>query len=229
MKRVTERRGPVLKELEPLLGRDSSPESFQVLAQQGTEKSLDCRKRSRAVVETGPDVDEPQSVHRDSVPSLQAIPIASAKDLRMGRPGKSSFVKSNCPWKRVKVAKVLPETLRQRTSPEEVTLSLDLAGTEVTPRALRRSVAKVAYSVTQGESVEQEFVVGLLLPRRVRPVMETLPNVLGWATEFRDAPGTPVQRAVNTLLTVKKPASQGGGKGKKQHTSHLDVCMQVTV
>jgi hypothetical protein len=58
--------------------------------------------------------------------------------------------------------------------------------------------------------------------------METLPNVLGWATEFRDAPGTPVQRAVNTLLTVKKPASQGGGKGKKQHTSHLDVCMQVT-
>src|SRR5690349_3352764 len=57
--------------------------------------------------------------------------------------------------------------------------------------------------------------------------METLPNVLGWATEFRDTPRAPVQRASNTLCTVNKPASQGCGEGEEQHASNLDVGMQV--
>jgi len=145
----------------------------------------------------------------------------------MGRPRKGSLGESDCLWKGVKVAEFPPETLRQWTSPNEVTHILKLAGAEVAPRSLRRSIAKVAYSSPQWQGVEQEFVEGLLLPWRVRAVMETLPNVLGRATKFRDTPRAPVQRAKNTLFAVKKPASQGGGKGKEQHAGHLNVGMQV--
>jgi len=78
-------------------------------------------------VEHRPDVDEPQGVHRDSVTGLQAVPIAPAKDLRLGGPGKGSFIKRNCPRKGKEVAKFLPETLRQRTGPDEMALRLHLA------------------------------------------------------------------------------------------------------
>ena len=66
-------------------------------------------------------------MHCDSVTGLQTVPIAPAKDLRLGRPGKGSFMKGNCPRKGKEVAKFPPETLRQRTSPDEMTLCLHLA------------------------------------------------------------------------------------------------------
>ena len=97
----------------------------------------------------------------------------------------------------------------------------------MTPCPLRRGVAKMASSGAKSQGVEQEFVEGLLLPGRTHPVMETLPNVDGWATEFRDTPRAPVQRAGNTLCTVNEPAGQGSGEGEEHHAGNLDVNVQA--
>jgi len=143
---VAERGRPIHKELGPSLGESSSPESLQVLAQQRPEKGFDCRKRGRAIVEHRPDVDEPQGVHRYSVTGLQTVPIAPAKDLRLGRPGKGSFMKGNCPRKGKEVAKFPPETLRQRTSPDEMTLRLHLARGGSAPQLSKYHTSRAAAS-----------------------------------------------------------------------------------
>lgn len=158
------------------------------------------------------------------VPSLKTEPITPAENPRLGGPGKGSLLDSDRLWERVEVAKIPPETLRQRTREKEVTHSLNLTGTVVTERLLRNEMTN---PIAKRQGVEEEFVKRLLVPWRTRTVMKTRPNVRRRATNlFCDASVPPVVRAKETLALVEVPTSQSSSKGEEHDARHLDMCVE---
>ena len=195
-----------------------------MLAQLGFEECPNCRNGSGAVVKHRPCVDKPQGVKRHRMPSLKTKPITPAENPRLGRPRKGSLLDSDRLWEGVEVAKVPPETLRQRTRKKEVTHSLNLTGTVVTEGLFRNEMTN---PIAKRQGVEEKFVKRLLVPWRTRTVVKTRPNVRRRATNlFCDASVPPVVRAEKTLALVEIPTSQSSSKGEEHDARHLDVCVE---
>jgi len=88
----------------------------------------------------------------------------------MGRPREGSLLKGDCLREGEERAKVLPETLCQRTREKEMTQCLNLVRTEVTERLLR---SEVANPIAKRQGIEKEFVKCLLVMECTGTVVET--------------------------------------------------------
>jgi len=87
---------------------------------------------------------------------------------------------------------------------------------------------EVMDAATQRKGIKEKFIKSLFKPWGQRGVVKASPNVRRGRAKRRDRTGAPIKGRAEPCPLIEETASQGGGKGKKQHTSHLDVCMQVT-
>ena len=176
-------------------------------SQLGPEKIPSCRDGGGAVIHDCLGVEQPQRMEDNSMPRLKTKPVAPAKDQRIGRPGEGSLLKSDCVREGKEGTKILPETLCQGTGKDEVAQGLRLARTEMTTRCPR---FKRTNAITQGKSVEEKFVVRLLLTRGTSFGMETVPDIWRRGANVGDAPGLPIERSQKALSAAKIRAGQGG-------------------
>ena len=83
---------------------------------------------------------------------------------------------------------------------------------------------------TQRQGIEEEFVVGLLVTGRTRPMMEPTPNVARRFAKLGDRPPVfPSKGAMTARFLFQKTTSQAGGQGQEHHVRNLNVSMQRTV
>jgi hypothetical protein len=82
---------------------------------------------------------------------------------------------------------------------------------------------------TQWQGIKEEFVVGLLMTGRARPMMEPTPNIARRFAKLGNRPIFPSKRAMTARFLFQKTASQAGGQGQEHHTRNLDMGVQRAV
>ena len=82
---------------------------------------------------------------------------------------------------------------------------------------------------TQGQGIKKEFVVGLLVSGRPRPMMEPTPNIARRFAKLGNRAVFSSKGAMTARFLFQEATSQASGQGQEHHTRNLDMCGQRAV
>ena len=133
-------------------------------------------------------------------------------------------------WEREEVTDLPPDGLRQWTRKEKVSRGLQFIGAVMTEHP---DWIETPYASAQGQRVQEELVVRLLVPGSPCPVVEALPDVRGRFAELTNSPRLvgrvfPGEGAPTARLLLQETASYGSRQGEEHHARNLNVGVQST-